>query len=204
MGASQGFVEEDVGFSSVVDDVRIDGVHIAYVLRGYHFPGISCFEHPSLVEEDHPVRVLRRYVELVAHHYHGQPAAFGELLQKACDLHLVLDVQIGGGFVQEEHLRLLHQTSGYHDLLTLPCAELGEGTERQVVDLQPLQNGVHSLQVVLSRTYAGVRMPSHDDHVHDAEGEVGSRGVGDVSHLLGQVLEAELVHPFPVHQDLSF
>ena len=39
----------------------------------------------------------------------------------ACDVHLMTDVQVRSGFIQQQDLRFLNQTPGKHDPLMLSC-----------------------------------------------------------------------------------
>jgi hypothetical protein len=139
----------------------------------------------------------------VAHHHHREAVPAGQVLEKAGDLHLVLDVQVGGGLVQQKDVRVLDEASRYHHLLALSGRELCERAERQVLYIEFLEYGVRRLQIVSGRADSAIGVAPHDDHVYHAQGEVGRRGVRDVPHHPGQLLQPVLGHVPSIDHDAS-
>jgi hypothetical protein len=67
---------------------------------------------PAARHRDDPVRVARRLVEVVQHQDDGAAVALVELLEQVEHLHLVGEVQIGGGLVQRRHHRFARSRPG--------------------------------------------------------------------------------------------
>ena len=88
------------------------------VLRG---KGLLWGQRPrNAVREhaNHRIRDFLRHVQLVQADDHGQPLLMGQFLQDGQQLDLALDVQKGGGLVQQQHFRLLADGAGQQNTLT--------------------------------------------------------------------------------------
>jgi hypothetical protein len=72
----------------------------------------------------------------------------GDFMQELCDTELMFHIQIGGWFVQQHDLRLLHQSARQHRLLVLTGRELVELAVSQIIDAQPLQHGEHYANIL--------------------------------------------------------
>ena len=114
--------------------------------------------------------------------------------EHAGDAELMPDVQVGRGLVEEQHVRLLNQAPGQHDLLVLSRRQLVEVPHGEVLDAELLESLVHDLQVVVCGPPSCMRVPPEEHGVDHGQGERVRRGAGDVAHVLGHVLQRVLRH----------
>lgn len=192
-----------MGSVVLFEDVHFHSVDLPHVLLGDHVLRSPDGVNRAVVHHDDVVGVLRCNVDVVADHYHDQPPLIGLLLQKADDIHLVSDVQIGGRFVQEENLRLLGQSAGQHHPLALTGGQFIERAHGQVLDIHHLEGSFHHDHVFMHGVPFPVGVASHQDGVHHAHGEAVAGCVRDVTDLLGQVLGLEGCHVLAVQEDRS-
>ena len=95
------------------------------LLRRAHAQGTVFFH------TDHGVRDPLSQIQLMQGHHHSQPLLPHQVFQNIQQLQLVVDVQKGGGLIQQDHIRLLAQRPGQQHPLALAVADLGEGQLRQ-------------------------------------------------------------------------
>ncbi|GAB2817508.1 hypothetical protein GCM10027073_56570 [Streptomyces chlorus] len=129
-------------------------------------------DDPSTVDDVDEVAVERGEVEVVQRGEHGQPAG----AYQGQDLQLLSDVQVVGGFVQHQHLRLLSERAGDQDPLLLTAGEREESAVGQMTGADSLQGGATRPPVLVGGTGHRllVRQPAHG---HDlGHGEVELRG----------------------------
>ena len=77
----------------------------------------------SALHGDDVVRVPGGEVEVVQHDRHGGAALPVEVRDEVQDLHLVGEVQVGGGLIQQQHFGFLGQGHRDPDALALPAGE---------------------------------------------------------------------------------
>ncbi len=174
--------------SSVIDQMGIHAVYRLDVLGGDDILRGADREDLPVPHHYDIVGVLRSDVDVVTDHHDHDPPEDGLLLKQADDIHLVLDVQIGRRFVEEQHLRLLRQSASEHHPLMLSGGQFVERTHRQVGDVHHLQCLLDDLHVVVQGVPFPVGVPPHEDGVHDGHREAVSRCVRDVADLLRQLL----------------
>ncbi len=145
-------------------------------------------EYAPSVQHQDVVGVLGRYIEVVTDHHHQDAPLDSQLPQDARDLHLMLDIQIRRGLVEQKDLRLLDQTAGDHDLLMLACGELIEVPHRQIPDVEEIEDRIDDVQIVIQRLPSGMRMPAHQNRIDDRQRERIAGRVWDVSNRLRQLL----------------
>jgi hypothetical protein len=113
-------LQEYGGAALVHDHLAVDAVHLGDVLAGDDLlRGADILDDPGLGHQDHAVGKHGGDVEVVADHYHHHPLGDGYLVHQGGDEHLVPYVQVGGGLVQDQDLRLLDQAAGDGDGLVL-------------------------------------------------------------------------------------
>ena len=84
----------------------------------------GAFGHdPSALHGDDVVRVPRGEVEVVQHDRHGGAALAVEVRDEVQDFHLVGEVQVGGGLIQQQHFGFLGQGHRDPHALPLPAGE---------------------------------------------------------------------------------
>ena len=185
----------------IVDNMCIDTVDSAEVLLVDDLVGSTDGEDGPLVHHDDVIGVLGGDVDVVADHDDEDLLVDGEVLEHLGDVELVPDVQVGGGLVQQQDLGLLHESPGEHDLLVLSGGELVERPHGEVRDSQHLQGVVDDVEIAVEGTPFAVGVPSHEDGVDDREGEGVVGGVRDVSDLLRQLLDVDLLDVPVVEED---
>ena len=112
------------------------------------------------MHQDDVVGVLRRDVDVVADHYHLDVLLAGQIPEHLGYSELMLDIQIGCGLIQQEHLRSLNQPSGQHYTLVLTGGQLVERPHRQILYSHLLQCVIHDLEVLLGGLPTSVGVPS--------------------------------------------
>lgn len=75
----------------------------------------------GLLQDYHPIRILRSYVEVMAYHDDRLRCPSGQSLQHLGHIDLMADIEIGGRLIQYQQLGIADQTSRDRHLLTLPC-----------------------------------------------------------------------------------
>ena len=193
--------EDDVGPPLDAHDLALHAVHGADVLGRQHVLGPPDREDPPAAHQDDVVRVAGGDVQVVADHHHEEAVLVRDPPEHAGDAELMPDVQVGRGLVEEQHVRLLHQAPGQHDLLVLTRRELVEVPHGEVLDAELLQGLVHDLQVVLGGPPSSMRVPPEEHGVDHGQGEGVGGGAWDVAHVLGHVLQRVLRHIPPVVAD---
>src|SRR5581483_166363 len=74
--------------------------------------------HNSTALQQHQVvKIERRQVQVVHRRQHGQSSFAIQAAHQLQNLDLMVDVQVHGGFVQEQHFRLLGQRHSQDDTL---------------------------------------------------------------------------------------
>ena len=82
-------------------------------------------------------------------HEHRKILFPGHFPEQGKEFQLILHIQMRGGLVQKDHLRLLAERPGQHDPLALPVADPVKGTVPQVGSMDQLQGLIHGSLVLL-------------------------------------------------------
>jgi hypothetical protein len=157
--------------SAIVYDLGIHAVNSEDILFREDFRGSTDRENCAFIHQDDAVGILRSDIEIMADHYDQDPLVARKLLEKAGYPQLMLDVQIGCRLVEEKHLGFLYQAPRQHHFLVLPCRKLIERAHSQILDAKLGQGVIDYLQVLVGGLPSGMRMPSHQDCIDDAERE---------------------------------
>ena len=149
-------------------------------IRGQH-AGNMVREHAH-----HCVRDLLCHVQLMQAHDDRKALFMGQLLQDGQQLDLALDVQKGGGLVQQQHFRLLADGTGQQNTLTLAVTDAVEVPVREMRSSGNFQCILHGLPV-------GVGQNAQPPGVRDAPGggklkAGGQLGAAGVRQHQGQLL----------------
>src|SRR5699024_3128481 len=107
-------------------DVGVQGEHLVGHLLGDDLGRGALGVDLAAVHGDQVIGVAGGEVEVVQHDAHGDAALPVQVAHHVEDLELVGDVEIGGGFVQQQHLRLLGERHRDPHPLALPAGELLE------------------------------------------------------------------------------
>ena len=193
-------VEKHIRTGAVIDDISIYAVDLLQVLGRDDFGRSSDREYPPLMHHNHLVGVLRSDVEVVADHDDGHRLFPGEVPQDAGNLHLVPDIQIRRGLVQEQDVRILDDSSGEHDLLPLPGAEVAEGAECEMLDAEHLHGLARGFDVLPVGADPAAGVATHDNRIDDGQRESVSGRIRDEPHLPRQFLELILADVRPVDE----
>ncbi|MNV67217.1 hypothetical protein D3C71_1600070 [compost metagenome] len=142
--------------------------------------------------------MAQRDVQVVQHHQRDQPVLAGLPAQHVHDVELVVQVQRGQGFVQQQQARAAHQRLRQRGQLLLPARQFVQVTAGQRGDAQVGDDGHGVAHQILAGRAARARMAragrhQHglDDrhvhafrqrlrHVHGAFGAARGRGAGQV------------------------
>ncbi len=90
-----------------------------------HHDGRRSFGHDApAFHGDHMVGVACSKVEVVEHDRHGGSAAAVEVRDQVQDFHLVCQVQVRGGLVQQQDFGFLREGHGDPDALALSAGQL--------------------------------------------------------------------------------
>ena len=118
-----------------------DVLRLKRLFRGQH-AGNMVREHAH-----HCVRDLLCHVQLMQAYDDRKALFMGQLLQDGQQLDLALDVQKGGGLVQQQHFRLLADGTGQQNTLTLTITDAVEVPVREMRSSGNFQCILHGLPV---------------------------------------------------------
>ncbi len=127
---------------------RLDGDHIGGADEIGHVGrdgrAIDLFGRADLLEttvahETDPVGQRQRLLLIVRDEDRSDSRLALEIADRFADLHAQLGVEIGQGFVHEEHLRLDHQRPRQGDALTLATRQFGRPPRRQAAQPDALE-----------------------------------------------------------------
>lgn len=97
------------------------------------------------------------------------------------------DVQVGCGFVEQEDLGFLCKSTCQHDPLVLSRRQFIEGPHGKVTDVHHVQDLPDHLHVLMEVPFPiAVGVATHEDRVHNGQGEGVVGGIWNVTYLLGQ------------------
>ena len=118
---------------------------------------------------------------------HSEPFA-RQPPQQIVGADLVLEVEIAGRLVEQQHLRLLRQCSGEYDALAFAAAQRSEVAIGKLPTVGGLHRAAHDLPVLrrFEQTVA-VGRAAHVDDLLGGEGELEAYRLGDERHLLGEL-----------------
>ena len=109
----------DAGTAVLHGYLRINLVDHPEVLFREHLLRRTDIVDVTLVHHDHIVGIRGRDIQIVTDYDDEYALLMGQVPEDACDVHLMTDVQVRSGFIQQQDLRLLNQTPGKHDPLML-------------------------------------------------------------------------------------
>ena len=133
-------------------------------------------------------------------------AAFAvEIADHVEHLELMGDVEIGGGLVQQQHLRLLGESHGDPHPLALPAGELLEQPSLELVGAGGGERLGHGALILLAplreQPLMGEAAAGHQLAHGDAVG--GDRGLREQAEAAGELLPAQGVQVPAVQQDVA-
>ena len=137
------------------------------------------------------------------HHQQNGLARGGQIVGRADQPQLVLNVQKIHGLVHQNGVGVLGQRHGQIDLLPLPAAEFGHGAVRNIQSVRRLK-GLPGKLMVGAAVAPGIGKIGKSAVQHHTPGNNIGRipCLGHVADPLGQLTGAHLRHREPVHQDL--
>jgi len=121
------------------------------------------------------------------------------------DLHLMIDVQVGSGLIEQDDLGFLGQGPGDQDPLPLPLAQLPKSPLSQTGHIREGHGLMGHIQVLLLfPAEAGqVRRPSHEDDLPHSERKRNLHGLRHHGDLPGHLRPGNLVQVPLFQQDSS-
>ncbi|MDF3042397.1 MAG: hypothetical protein K0Q71_5103 [Thermomicrobiales bacterium] len=143
----------------------------------------------AAVDADDPRQVRRDGIQLVGgeHHGHSLAVQLGEQVQ---DVVAGLDVDTGGGLVENEEVRLANQRARQEHPLLLSAGEVTNLPPAQAGQSQPLQDDRGSTAILPAGpgqwTHAAYAPHHHDVLDRDREGPVDRFDLGYVADSLGR------------------
>ena len=143
---------------------------------------------PAVVHHGQPV-AAHGLVQVVD----GQHLGDGQAVHQVHQRQLLVDVQVIGGLVHQQDLRLLAQGAGDVDALALPARHLAPLAVLLLVHLHGPQGFLHQLVIMLGPALQG-RQPGGAAQLHGIAGADGIQRVGslrDHGHHLGDLAPAQ-------------
>ena len=127
-------------------------------------------------------------------HHHAHALLPREGANQLHGFQLIANVQIAGGFVQQQHLRLLNQRPGEKNALPFAAAELVQAAKGVFLQAEPLNRAEHDFAILLRRPDADVRRAAEHDGFDDAH-------IQTAAHVLRHIAKqpADLAPRHPVH-----
>ncbi|CAM5476651.1 hypothetical protein SHIRM173S_02348 [Streptomyces hirsutus] len=105
-------------------DLDPDAVDLGQAFRGQDFFGRALGDDVPFGEQHDPVGNGRRLVEVVQDDADGDAVVVRQIADQVEEFDLVAQVEVGGGFVEEEDSGLLGQAAGQPDALELSAGEV--------------------------------------------------------------------------------
>src|SRR4030067_2806280 len=127
-------------------------VNLLHGLPGDDLRRKSHLVDPALPEKDEPITEFRSHIDIMSRHQDGEaffPIQTEDEIEK---LDLVMDVQVRGGFVQENHLRLLSQCLGNKNPLPLSSGEFIDRSLGNRKNFRPLHGLLRNCQIPTTLT----------------------------------------------------
>ena len=151
----------------------------------------------TFLHEDDVVAVPRSVGQVVRHHDDDHVPGVAEMGYEIHQRELVIHVQMKGGFVEKEDLRILGQGAGYHHASQLSAAQLLHGPLGELQGASLLHGVVYLLVLLLLRG-GGSGVQSHPHCVVSRVRERHGGGLGYDSVAAGQLLAVEFGDVDPV------
>lgn len=172
-------------------DVGVEVEHLGEHGGGQHLGGRAGGRHPPVPQRDEPVRHPRGEAQLVehGHHRHGLlvPVRAGEPAHQVQHLHLVGQVQVAGGLVQQQHGGALSEHERQPRALALAAGELGHLAVGELLEVRvPQRPGDRRVVVGPGRAeQPAVRVPAPLDELGHGHALGGHGVLGEQGHRAG-------------------
>ena len=166
----------------MADEFDVGAIHFLDEIAG-HFVGVVDLD--LLGDADDGADVFGDEADVVGDGDDGGLAA--DFVEVLMELDFGGKIEVGGGFVEEEELRLSGEGAGDEDTLALAAGEGGEAAVFEVVEVHLFEGilGKFAVWGAKRSEGAGLTESAHEDDVGNVDGEIGVHlaVLGDVSDL---------------------
>ena len=193
----------DEGEALVLDDGHVGAVGAAQDLGGEDL-GWRALGDDAAIEADDPGEVGGDGVDLVGGHEDGHALVI-KLVEEVHDLVAGLDVDAGGGFVEEEEPGVAYEGPGEEGALLLAAGELPDVPTSEMEDAESGHDflGASDLSGGVPREERLVHGCAHEHDFPDGDGEVpvNSLQLGDVADVGASRAEGDAVDEDPAGEE---
>ena len=158
-------------------DHQILAVDLAEDVRAQYFLRRTGGIQPGL-QQHQPVDAFADHVDVVGHEENGQTHIAMQPLNQIEHAVLRRDIDAGGRFVEQEHLRLLRQRPRDEDPLLLPAGKMPQGRLPVIVHRHAFQRVHGNIAILFRRPPEESQHPvaPHHDRLEHGDGEIAVQG----------------------------
>jgi len=142
-------------------------------------------------------------IDVVGGEDHGQLLLLRELAEKFKQIDLVVEVEVGVGFIEQEHARFLDETAGEEDALTLAAGEVVDGAMEEVGEVEEFGSFLDDIHVVLGFEAEDLPVGSaaKAQVIADGVGGVVGWGLGEIGDAAGECFAGPVVESAALPED---
>ena len=135
-----------------------------------------------VLQKQEPVAVPDRQIQIVDDDDHADPVLFCDVRHHLQNLMLILGVEVAGGLVQKQELRLLRKRPRHHDLLRLAAGKLRHVPKHIAVQSHLVNDVRHDPAILRGRVPLYIRLSAQKHGVEYRQIHRGGilRHIGDV------------------------
>ncbi len=150
-----------------------------------------------------PVAVGRGEIEVVGDRHDGDAGIPVQRPDQVKHIDLMGDVEVGVGFVQEDHRRFLRERPGNERPLAFPAGEASHGLVGKTEDVGEFHGptGDRAVLIALEEATPHMRRAAHEHHFVYGEGKERAGVLGHESDAAGQRRPAVGAHRLPLQGD---